>query len=328
MTAIFVNSSLLGVEGSAPAPAPRHHSRERGIHVLLADDHRATSYHIWALLSAQSDVREVSTGESVEEVLSLAAQHAFDLVMVSPTFGGSHGFSLAYRLEHLPQALPVLIYVNPVDSRLAGAAMIAGADGVIDPKKGATELANLLGRIATGAQAFSALEPDPFHELADRVDEDDRRIVGMLLLRLAPDEIANLLGISARSFRARREAIVRHLDAGCAEEHPEQRDVQLRAWVGDLSRPPRIAVGRPPRSQAAVETPVRPPRRAEPEPACSGPAPRPSIDPRPPATSDGWGPPRSPSGSRARARSREIAQRASAGSESTDRAGRRPSVRH
>lgn len=190
------------------------------MHVILAGDHNATSDQIRALLSGQSDIREVSTGESVEEVLNLAARHAFDLGMVSATFGASHGLTLAYRLKHLPQALPVLIYADPVDSRLAGAVMIAGADGVFDPKTGATELANLLGRIVTGAQAFPPLEPDPFYELADRVDEDDRRIVGMLLLRLAPDEIANLLGISARSFRGRREAIVRHLDAGCAGDHP------------------------------------------------------------------------------------------------------------
>jgi hypothetical protein len=124
------------------------------MHALLALDHSATSDQIRVLLSGQSDIREVSAGESVEEVLRLAA----------------------------------------VDARLAGAVMIAGADGVFDPKTGATEPADLLGRILTGSQAFPALEPDPFHELADCVDDDDRRIVGMLLLRLAPDEIANLLG--------------------------------------------------------------------------------------------------------------------------------------
>jgi DNA-binding NarL/FixJ family response regulator len=241
MTTISPHASLLDVDRPATPPASRHDSRERGVHVLLADDQRARTYHIWALLSAQSDVRQVSSGESVEEVLSLAAHHAFDLIMVSVTFGARHGLSLAHRLKHLPQALPVLIYANPVDARLAGAAMIAGADGVFDSNTGAPELANLLGRIATGAHAFPALEPDPFHELADRVDEPDRQIVGMLLVPLAPDEIADLLGISAHSFRARREAIVRQLDAGSAGDHPEQRAVRLPPRVGDLSRRPRIA---------------------------------------------------------------------------------------
>lgn len=64
-----------------------------------------------------------------------------------------------------------------------------------------------------GERVFPALVPDPFGELADRVDAEDRRIVAMLLLRASPDEIARLLGISARSFRKRRGAIVRHLDA-------------------------------------------------------------------------------------------------------------------
>jgi hypothetical protein len=52
-----------------------------------------------ALLSGQTDIREISTAESVEEVLSLAARHAFDLVMVSTTFGASHGLSLTYSRQ-------------------------------------------------------------------------------------------------------------------------------------------------------------------------------------------------------------------------------------
>ncbi len=220
--------------------------------MLLAGDHHATSDQIRALLTGQSDIRELSTGESVQEVLSLAARNAFDLGMVSAAFGGNHGLCLAYRLKHLPQALPVLIYANPVDARLAGAAIIAGADGVFDPKTGDTELANLLGRIATGAQAFPPLEPDPFHELADRVDEENRQIVGMLLLRLAPDEIANLLGISARSFRVRREAIVRRLDEGCAA-------TTLIKEMSNLPIGSSIPAGRPESPSAARQD-----RRADP----------------------------------------------------------------
>ncbi len=148
--------------------------------------------------------------------MSLAARHASDLVMVSAEFGGGEGLRLTHRLKGISKPPPVLIYGTAGDSWLAGAAMIAGGDGVFDLETGAERLAEILARIDAGEQVFPALVPDPFRELADRVDEGDRRIVAMLLLRASPDEIARLLGISANSLRPRRAAIVRRLDAAYA----------------------------------------------------------------------------------------------------------------
>jgi DNA-binding NarL/FixJ family response regulator len=215
-TATPISSSRSGVDGSATVQTRQSHSQKGGIDVLVADDRRATSYQAWALLSSQNDVHAVSTGERMDQVMSLAARHASDLVMVSAAFGGSEGLRLTHRLKGISKPPPVLIYGTAVDSRLAGAAMIAGGDGVFDLETGAERLAGVLARVGAGEQVFPALVPDPFRELADRVDEGDRRIVAMLLLRVSPDEIARALGISANSLRARRAAIVRRLDAAYA----------------------------------------------------------------------------------------------------------------
>jgi hypothetical protein len=62
-------------------------------------------------------------------------------------------------------------------------------------------------------QTRCGLPPNPFHELADRLADEHRLIVTMLLLRADRDEIARACGISARSLMVRCEAIGRCLDA-------------------------------------------------------------------------------------------------------------------
>jgi DNA-binding NarL/FixJ family response regulator len=186
----------------------------------------------------------------MEEALGIASQRTPDLCVVSATFGAGEGLSLAHRLKHLPQAPLVLICAEAVDARLAGAALIAGADGVFDSATGAEKLTTMLTRVAAGEQAFPALVPDPFDELAARVDEEDRRIVAMLLLRANPDEIARVLGISARSFRVRLQMIVRRLDAVYAGD---------RVAPGDTGHPrPAVDHGRRQLEYAhAVSVPLR-----------------------------------------------------------------------
>jgi DNA-binding NarL/FixJ family response regulator len=50
----------------------------------------------------------------------------------------------------------------------------------------------------------------------DCVDDPDRAIVAMLLEKAHPDDVAGTLGLSARTVRVRRQAILRRLDAGRA----------------------------------------------------------------------------------------------------------------
>jgi DNA-binding NarL/FixJ family response regulator len=211
MTALLLNSCNITVN-----PIADNDHREHEVNVLIADDHRSRSYHIWASLSSLRAVPRISTGESREEVLRLAARHAPEVSLVSATFGGGEGFTVANRLKHCTAPAPVLIYADAVDPRLAGAAIVAGADGTFAWEADANRLGELIGRVLHGEKLFPPLLPDPFEELASHVAEEDRRIVAMLLSGGDPDAIARSCGISARGFTSRRQAIVRRLDAAYA----------------------------------------------------------------------------------------------------------------
>jgi DNA-binding NarL/FixJ family response regulator len=190
--------------------------RDHEMNVLIADDRRFRSYRIWASLSALTDVPAISTGESVEEVLRLAMHRVPRVSMVSATFGSGEGFSLAHRLKDRNALPSVLIYADAVNPGLAGAAIVAGADGVFVWEADADRLGELIGRVLGGEKLFPPLMPDPFEELASHVAEGDRRIVAMLLEGTHPDAIASLCDISAHELTLRRQAIVRRLDAAYA----------------------------------------------------------------------------------------------------------------
>jgi DNA-binding NarL/FixJ family response regulator len=190
--------------------------RDHEMNVLIADDRRFRSYRIWASLSALTDVPAISTGESVEEVLRLAMHRVPRVSMVSATFGSGEGFSLAHRLKDRNALPSVLIYADAVNPGLAGAAIVAGADGVFVWEADADGPGELIGRVLGGEKLFPPLIPDPFEELASHVAEGDRRIVAMLLEGTHPDAIASLCDISAHELTLRRQAIVRRLDAAYA----------------------------------------------------------------------------------------------------------------
>src|SRR4030088_210204 len=125
MTAVLLNHS-----SPTTHPATDSHHREHDVAVLIADDRRARSYRVWASLSALRDVPSITTGESIEEVLRVTLRHAPRVSIVAATFGGGEAFSLTNRLKDGTAPPSVLIYADPVNPPLAGAAIVAGADGV------------------------------------------------------------------------------------------------------------------------------------------------------------------------------------------------------
>jgi DNA-binding NarL/FixJ family response regulator len=224
MTALLLNYSP-----ETTATASRE--RESDMNLLIADDRRSRSYHIWAALSSVRDIPFITTGESIDEVLRLAGRHAPHVSLVSATFGSGEGFGLAHRLKNRTAPPSVLIYADAVDPIVAGAAVVAGADGVFAWQADTDRLGELIKRALTGEKLFPPLRADPFEVLASHVADRDRRIVAMLLEGAHPDAIARLCAISAREFASRRQAIVQRLDAAYASAPvPQPRD-QGSGWA-------------------------------------------------------------------------------------------------
>lgn len=187
-------------------------ARRRGeLDLLLVDDHLAARYNIWALLRWKRDIRTIDLADSRGEAIALATRRRPHVCLISATLGHNRGLSLAFQMKHLRHPPRVLIFADAVDAQLTGAAIVAGADGVLWRYADPEQQAGVIRCAANGAQHFPNLRPDDVLALLERVEDRDRAIVAMLLQRTPPDDIARTLGISARALQRRHTRILSSL---------------------------------------------------------------------------------------------------------------------
>lgn len=166
--------------------------------VLIVDDDRAASYGLWALLRWRPGIR---ARLSVSAEAGRAARQERPAVCLASAGLGLHAL---HRLAQLPGAPRVLVYADERSRDLEGLAIVAGADGAVWRYGDPDELLAAIRRAASTPRPRTPLPAASVHRLIDRVDDRDRPIAALLLMRTPPDHVAWTLGLSARSLRARR----------------------------------------------------------------------------------------------------------------------------
>jgi two-component system, NarL family, response regulator DesR len=189
----------------------REAARRGELDLLLVDDHLAARYSVWALLHWKREIRAIDTADSSAQALAQAERRRPHVCLISATLGQGDALTLASRMKHLKHPPRVLIYADAIDAQLAGAAIVAGADGVFWRYADPEQQAGVIRRAASGEQHFPNLRSTELLALLDRVEDRDRAIVAMLLESTHPDHIARTLGISARELKLRRVSIVKRL---------------------------------------------------------------------------------------------------------------------
>jgi DNA-binding NarL/FixJ family response regulator len=193
--------SATSVEPVPTAPKPRP------VDVLVVDDDGDASYSLCALLRWRAGIR-VATAISAD-ALRIALQERPAVCLVPARLGAR----VIHRLTRLPDGPRVLVYTDHRGSEVDGVAVLAGAAGSVWRYGDPDELADTIRRVAAGGAAFPALAREMLDGLIDQVEDGDRPIAALLLLDRQLDEIARILGISARAVASRRHRIVKRLDS-------------------------------------------------------------------------------------------------------------------
>jgi DNA-binding NarL/FixJ family response regulator len=123
------------------------------------------------------------------------------------------GPRFVFGLTQLRDAPRVLVHANLRRPDLGGVAVLAGAAGSVWRYDDPDELADTIRLVAAGARPPEPSSDAVTHVL-DHIEDGDRPIAAMLLRRTPIDEIARVLGISARRVRGRHREIVKRLDNG------------------------------------------------------------------------------------------------------------------
>src|SRR5690348_11040272 len=211
MSSVSISLSPLPSRGCRPTRSGAV-IRAADIDLLIVDGQQEASPALWTMLGCPQEIRIVATVVTIDEALRVAVEQKPQVCVVSGCFSSSDWLSLAHRLRNLDHGPRLLIY-GAADSRIICAAVIAEADGVLCRDGDPEELAEVVRHVAAGEKLFPYLQANEVFELLDCVDDPDRAIVAMLLEEAHPDDVAGTLGLSARTVRIRRQAILRRLDA-------------------------------------------------------------------------------------------------------------------
>ena len=99
--------------------------------ILLVDDHPAVTQRIGELLATAFPQAEMVAASSGEQGLALAAEQAFDLVLLDLRLPGCGGIDVLKELRATKPGLPVIIISSLPESPYATLARRAGARGFV-----------------------------------------------------------------------------------------------------------------------------------------------------------------------------------------------------
>lgn len=182
------------------------------IRAVVADGDPAMRAGIEAILARTPDVVvvAVASGEP-HELEHTLYRTAPDVVIVEDAPGGLDGVALARLIKTQPPAPRVVLHADSVDATLVAAAMLAGADALVDSRSDAAELVGAVRSAARRESRFPALDAAARAELERRVLSGDEAILRMRLAAFSLREIARTLRVDARTLRARVTAMIERL---------------------------------------------------------------------------------------------------------------------
>jgi DNA-binding NarL/FixJ family response regulator len=196
--------------------------------VLLADDHNLVRAGIRALLEGQPDVQIVAEAEDGQRALQLLLETRPDVALVDITMPGLNGLDLAARVaREAPATRLVILSMHGSQSHVAQA-LSAGAKGYLLKDAAADELPILLRAVMRGETYLSpgvsrhvvdgflgrakpagpAQDPAGIEVLTPR----QRETLQLVAEGRSTKEIAQLLGLSAKTVEAHRAQIMERLD--------------------------------------------------------------------------------------------------------------------
>jgi DNA-binding NarL/FixJ family response regulator len=124
------------------------------------------------------------------------------------------GLTLTRQLKASANAPRVLVYSAYADQRLELAALVAGADGILDKAVLGAELCDRVSALARGPAGSFSVPAATLAAASHQIDIDDRPILGLLAAGTPPAEIASVLAVSEEWLDARRWAMLERLRAG------------------------------------------------------------------------------------------------------------------
>lgn len=198
-------------------------SDERGIRVLLADDHTLVRAGVRRILEAQPGVEVVGEVADGAAALAALARTAVDVLVLDLTMPGLDGFAVLRRARTLAPALKVLVLSMHADPEFVARAVREGADGYLLKDSAAGELVAGVRAVMEGRSYYSEPVQRALSEMVrsggtprpvERLTERELEVLKLVARGDTTKEIAARFDISTRTVETHRANIMRKLELG------------------------------------------------------------------------------------------------------------------
>lgn len=190
--------------------------------IMIADDHAVVRQGLKQIISEQADMRAAGEAETAAEVLRLARDEDWDVIVLDISMpGGKNGLDLLPELKQICPATRVLILSMHAEEQFAVRALKGGASGYITKQSAPTELVRALRKVQSGGRYLSQSIAEqlaffvgdaanaPPHE---RLSEREFQVLRMMALGKNLREIAEELFLSEKTVGTYRARIMEKMN--------------------------------------------------------------------------------------------------------------------
>jgi len=151
-------------------------------HVALLDDHPAVLAGLRRLIDSEHDLTVLAAASTAADLATALDGMRPDVVVLDYDLRRGDGLSQCRRIKARPEPPGVIVYSAYAGPALNLAALVAGADGVVDKAAPVLELLTAIRRVAAGlAAGVSPVPRDAYDAAVARLDDEDLPILAMLL---------------------------------------------------------------------------------------------------------------------------------------------------
>jgi DNA-binding NarL/FixJ family response regulator len=181
------------------------------IRVAVVDDHHAVRLGLRTALLAEPGLEPVGGAATAAEAAPLLYRVAPDVVVLDYGLPGVDGLTLCRRIKSAPPAPGVVLFSAFADPSLTVPAIVAGVDAIIHKAGRTRDLFDAIRRAARGEPTLPEVSPALLEAAGQELDHHDLPILGMLIGRTPPAEIAATLRLSRADLDDRVTAMLARL---------------------------------------------------------------------------------------------------------------------
>jgi two-component system invasion response regulator UvrY len=142
------------------------------IRILVADDHAVVRRGVRQIVADERDMEVVGEAQTSQEILDLARQEEWDVIVLNVSLPGRGGFEPLKALKQTHSQRPVLVLSMYPEDQFAVRAFRAGAAGYLTKESAPEELVQAIRKVVRGGKYVS---PSLAETLAAELGDDTAR---------------------------------------------------------------------------------------------------------------------------------------------------------